>query len=52
MGGLIRRVEQRNIQKFPVLGDIPILGALFRSVNYQRADTDIVFVMTPTIITK
>ncbi len=52
MGGLIRRVEQRNIQKFPILGDLPILGALFRSTNYQHADTDIVFVMTPTVITK
>ena len=52
MGGLIRRVEQRTIQKFPILGDIPILGELFRSTAYQHTDTDIVFVMTPTIITK
>ena len=52
MGGLIRRQEQRTIQKFPILGDIPILGQLFRSTNYQKTNTDVVFVMTPTIITK
>jgi len=52
MGGLVRRVEARNITKFPILGDIPILGQLFRSTAYQKSDTDVVFVMTPTIITK
>ncbi len=52
MGGLVRRVESKNITKFPILGDIPILGELFRSTAYQRTDTDVVFVMTPTIITK
>ncbi len=52
MAGLVRRVESKNITKFPFLGDLPILGALFRSTSYQRADTDVVFIMTPTIITK
>jgi len=52
MGGLVRRIEQKNIQKFPLLGDIPILGQLFRDVSYQKNEQDVVFVMTPTIITK
>lgn len=52
MGGLLRRVEQRNIQKIPVLGDLPILGKLFRSTMYQSQQTDVVFVMTPQIITR
>lgn len=52
MGGLLRRVESRNIQKIPLLGDIPILGQLFRSTLYQKSDSDVVFVMTPTIITR
>ena len=52
MGGLLRRQEQKNVTKFPILGDIPILGALFRSVSYLKQDTDVVFVMTPTIVTK
>jgi Flp pilus assembly secretin CpaC len=34
------------------LADIPILGALFRDVSYQKQDTDVVFVMTPTVVTK
>ncbi len=52
MGGLVSRVESKNITKFPILGDLPILGELFRSTNYQLTKTDVVFVMTPTIITK
>lgn len=52
LGGLLRRIEQRNIEKFPVLGDLPILGPLFRSTSYQKTDSDVVFVLTPTIITK
>jgi pilus assembly protein CpaC len=52
LGGLLRRIEQKNVTKIPILGDIPILGQLFRSTAYQRSDTDVVFVMTPTIITR
>ena len=52
LGGLLRRVESRNIQKFPILGDLPILGQLFRSTSYQKTDSDVVFVLTPTIISK
>jgi pilus assembly protein CpaC len=52
MGGMVRRIEQRLITKIPVLGDIPILGKLFRSVSYQSNQTDVVFVMTPQVITR
>ncbi len=52
MAGLLRRQEQKNIDKIPGLGDLPILGRLFRSVSYQRADTDVVFVMTPEVISR
>jgi pilus assembly protein CpaC len=52
MGGLVRHVETRTILKVPLLGDIPILGKLFRSTNYQNNQSDVVFVMTPTIITR
>jgi pilus assembly protein CpaC len=52
MGGLLLRQEQKNVQKFPLLGDIPILGQLFRSTSYQKTETDVVFVVTPTIVTK
>jgi pilus assembly protein CpaC len=52
LGGLLRRIEQRTIDKIPVLGDLPILGKLFRSTRYQRSQTDVVFVMTPEILTR
>jgi pilus assembly protein CpaC len=52
MGGLLRRVENRTINKIPILGDIPILGQLFRSTSYQNQQSDVVFVMTPEIITR
>jgi Flp pilus assembly secretin CpaC len=52
MGGLMQRVETRTIQKIPLLGDLPILGKLFRSTNYQNNDSDVVFVLEPTIVTR
>lgn len=52
MGGMLRRIQTKVIQKIPLLGDIPILGQLFRSTNYQNNQSDVVFVMTPEIITR
>ncbi|MGH7706954.1 MAG: type II and III secretion system protein family protein [Vulcanimicrobiaceae bacterium] len=52
MGGLLKRINQKTIQKIPLLGDIPILGKLFRSTNYTSEKTDVVFVMTPELITR
>lgn len=52
MGGLLQRIEQRYINKIPLLGDLPILGALFRSTRYQAQQSDVVFVMTPTVLTR
>jgi pilus assembly protein CpaC len=50
MGGLLRHLEQKTIDKIPLLSSIPILGKLFQSTRYQTQQTDVVFVMTPTII--
>jgi Flp pilus assembly secretin CpaC len=52
MAGLLRRQETRNVDKIPGLGDLPILGKLFRSTRYQKAETDVVFVMTPEVISR
>jgi Flp pilus assembly secretin CpaC len=52
MGGLVRRLEQRTISKIPLLSDIPILGKLFTSTAYQHNESDVVFVMTPEIISR
>jgi pilus assembly protein CpaC len=52
MGGLVERIEQRTISKIPILSAIPILGKLFTSTAYQNKQSDVVFVMTPEIITR
>jgi pilus assembly protein CpaC len=52
LGGLVRRVEQRTISKIPLLSEIPILGKLFTSTAYQNNQSDVVFVMTPEIVTR
>lgn len=50
MAGLLSDQTSGNIQNFPGLGDLPILGALFRSVEYQNAKTELVIVVTPYIV--
>ncbi len=52
MGGLLQHVQQRDIDKIPLLGDLPIIGRLFRSVRYQNSQTDVVFVVEPVVITQ
>ncbi len=49
LSGLIDRSIGEDIEKFPVLGDIPILGALFRSTNYRNKLTELVIFITPTV---
>ncbi|MCQ8239629.1 type II and III secretion system protein family protein [Rhizosaccharibacter radicis] len=50
IGGLIQNNAQNNIAKVPWLGDIPILGALFRSTQFQRDETELVIVVTAYIV--
>lgn len=47
IAGLFQRNEQVNISKFPGLGDIPVIGALFRSTSYQHNETELVILVTP-----
>jgi general secretion pathway protein D len=50
IGGLIRNVTSRAEEKVPVLGDIPVLGALFRKRTNTFEKRNLVLVMTPYII--
>ena len=50
MAGLIRRDFQDTIQQFPILGSIPIIGALFRSTNFQKEETELVIIVTPRLV--
>jgi pilus assembly protein CpaC len=51
MGGLFQRNYDNTLRQFPVLGDVPILGALFRSVRWKRAETELVIIVTPRLAT-
>jgi pilus assembly protein CpaC len=46
IAGLLNDQIRSQINKIPILADIPILGALFRSVNYQRQETELIVVIT------
>lgn len=50
IAGLLQRNDQNDLSKVPGLGDIPILGALFRSDSYRRNETELVIVVTPYIV--
>lgn len=50
IGGLIRNVVGRTEEKVPVLGDIPVLGALFRKRTNQNEKRNLILVLTPYII--
>jgi Flp pilus assembly secretin CpaC len=52
LGGLVQRIEKKTVQKIPLLSDIPILGKLFTSTLYQSQQSDVVFVMTPEVVTR
>ncbi len=50
ISGLVDSNASKTFDKLPGLGDIPILGALFRSRNFQRNRTDLVIFVTPIIV--
>ena len=50
LAGLIDNKISKQVSKVPLLGDIPILGALFRSTRYQNNETELVMLVTPRII--
>jgi len=51
IAGLLSNNYQNSIRQFPFIGDIPIIGALFRSTAYQRDQTELVIVVTPHLVT-
>lgn len=50
ISGLLYQEEVEKLNKVPLLGDIPILGALFRSRQFQTRQSELVFLVTPTIV--
>ena len=50
IGGLVRNNLVANMKGLPGLGDVPVLGALFRSTDYQQDRTELVFVITARLV--
>jgi pilus assembly protein CpaC len=50
LAGLLRNANTNNVEKAPFLGDLPILGALFRSTKYRRSETELVIIVTPYLV--
>jgi pilus assembly protein CpaC len=50
IGGLLQDNIKETISRFPVLGELPILGALFRSSDFQKNKTELMVVVTPRLI--
>jgi pilus assembly protein CpaC len=50
IAGLLQNRNRNNIEKAPFLGDLPILGMLFRSTSYQRDETELVIIVTPYLV--
>jgi pilus assembly protein CpaC len=50
LAGLLDNNETRSLSKIPVLGDIPILGNLFKSASFQKQETELMFIITADLV--
>lgn len=50
IAGLLQTGTRQGIDEFPILGDVPVLGALFRSDQWQRDETELVIIVTPYLV--
>jgi pilus assembly protein CpaC len=50
IAGLLQNNISQNLDKFPWLGDVPVLGALFRSTAFQHDESELVVIVTPYIV--
>ncbi len=50
ISGLVSRNLVNNVNKVPWLGDIPVLGAFFRSTSINREDKELVMIVTPHLV--
>ena len=50
ISGLISTTLRNNVDKVPGLGDLPILGAFFRSTGVQKSEKELIMVVTPTLV--
>jgi pilus assembly protein CpaC len=50
LAGLLENTTEQDISKVPWLGDVPVLGALFRSDQWQHNETELVIIVTPYLV--
>lgn len=50
IAGLLRNNVYESIKRVPLLGDIPLIGALFRTSQFQKEQTELLFVVTPRLV--
>ncbi len=50
IGGLIQDNMRSSVNKVPLLGDIPVIGALFRSTSYEKDQSELAILVTPTFV--
>lgn len=50
IGGLLQNNAHNDVQQLPWIGDVPVLGALFRSASYQKKETDLAIIVTPRLV--
>jgi pilus assembly protein CpaC len=50
LAGLLQHTLEQDVSKVPALGDIPILGQLFRSERFQKNETELVIIVTPYLV--
>jgi pilus assembly protein CpaC len=50
LAGLLRNTSANSIERAPFLGDLPILGTLFRSRNFRKSETELVIIVTPYLV--
>jgi pilus assembly protein CpaC len=50
IAGLLQTVNTNDVQQLPWLGDLPVLGPLFRSTSYQKQETDLAIIVTVHLV--
>lgn len=50
IAGLLDASNERNIEEVPWLGQVPVLGALFRSTSFRKSESDLVIIVTPRLV--
>jgi pilus assembly protein CpaC len=50
IAGLLQNQTQQQLQAYPWIGDLPIIGSLFRSTAFQRGETELVILVTPYLV--